>query len=101
MGFGSLQRRLYQEAEITFMQQVASQVAVAVDNVLHAASAQSAQHQLKHERDRASLLLEINNAVVSHLDLRELLRVVSACRGILSLRFRDSGVARPCAELSK
>jgi len=84
MGFGSLQQRIYQESEITFMQQVASQVAVAVDNVLHAASAHSAQQHLKHERDRASLLLDINNAVVAHLDLRELLKVVSEClhRGI-------------------
>ena len=52
MGFGSYQRRTYQEAEINFMQQVANQVAVAVDNVLHAASAQSAQQQLEYERDR-------------------------------------------------
>ena len=34
MGFGSLQQRAYQEAEINFMQQVAKQVAVAVDNAL-------------------------------------------------------------------
>jgi formate hydrogenlyase transcriptional activator len=79
MGFGSYQRRTYQEAEINFMQQVANQVAVAVDNVLHAASAQSAQQQLKYERDRLSLVLEINNAVVSHLELRELLKAISAC----------------------
>ena len=79
MGFGSYQRRSYQEAEINFMQQVANQVAVAVDNVLHAASAQSAQQQLKYERDRLSLVLEINNAVVSHLELRELLKAISAC----------------------
>ena len=39
MGFGSFQRRAYQEAELNFMQQVANQVAVAVDNVLHAESA--------------------------------------------------------------
>ena len=49
------------------MQQVANQVAVAVDNVLHAESAQSAQQQLAHERDRQRLLLEVNNAVVSNL----------------------------------
>ena len=79
MGFGSYQRRTYQEAEINFMQQVANQVAVAVDNVLHAASAQSAQQQLKYERDRLRLVLEINNAVVSHLELRELLKAISAC----------------------
>lgn len=81
MGFGSYQRRTYQEAEINFMQQVANQVAVAVDNVLHAASAQSAQQQLKYERDRLRLVLEINNAVVSHLELPKLLKAISGCLG--------------------
>ena len=52
MGFGSKHRRVYQEAEIDFMQQVAKQVAVAVDNVLHDESARSAQRQLTRERDR-------------------------------------------------
>ena len=51
------------------MQQVARQVAVAVDNVLHEESARQAQQQLTRERDRVRLLLEVNNAVVSHLDL--------------------------------
>src|SRR5215510_9830811 len=81
MGFGSYQRRAYQEPEINFMQQVANQVAVAVDNVLHAASAQSAQQQLKYERDRLRLVLEINNAVVSHLELPKLLKAISGCLG--------------------
>ena len=78
MGFGSLQRRTYQEAELNFMQQVAKQVAVAVDNVLHDESAQSAQEQLIHERDRVRLLLEVNNAVVSHLDLRDIFMTTSS-----------------------
>jgi formate hydrogenlyase transcriptional activator len=34
--------------------------------------------QLTRERDRLRLLLEVNNAVVSHLDLRDLLRAISA-----------------------
>jgi formate hydrogenlyase transcriptional activator len=79
MGFGSFQRRAYQAAELDFMQQVAKQVAVAVDNVLHDESAQSSQQQLTHERDRVRLLLEVNNAVVSHLDLDDLFTAVSAC----------------------
>ena len=79
MGFGSKQRRVYQEAEVDFMQQVAKQVAVAVDNVLHDESAQAAQRQLTHERDRVRLLLEVNNAVVSHLSLDDLFPAVSAC----------------------
>jgi formate hydrogenlyase transcriptional activator len=78
MTFGSLERRVYQEAEIDFMQQVAKQVAVAVDNVLHDESARSAQQQLREQHDRLKLLLDVNNSVVSALDLRELLKVVSA-----------------------
>jgi formate hydrogenlyase transcriptional activator len=34
MGFGSLQRRTYQEVDLNFMQQVAKQIAVAVENAL-------------------------------------------------------------------
>jgi formate hydrogenlyase transcriptional activator len=79
MSFASLQPRSYQEAEINFMQQVAKQVAVAVDNVLHDESARSAQQQLTRERDRVRLLLEVNNAVVSHLSLDDLFPAVSAC----------------------
>jgi len=78
MGFGSKQRRDYQEAEIRFMQQVAKQVALAVDNVLHDESARAAQEQLRLERDRVQLLLDVNNAVVTHLNLDELFPAVSA-----------------------
>lgn len=79
MGFGSLQKRAYQENELYFMKEVAKQVAVAVDNVLHAERAQSAEQHLQYERDRMRLLLEVNNAVVSHLDLRDVFIAVSAC----------------------
>lgn len=79
MGFGSQQKQNYQEAEVEFMQQVAKQVAVAVDNVLHDESAQDAQRRLTQESSRMRLLLEVNNAVVSHLSLDELFPAVSAC----------------------
>jgi formate hydrogenlyase transcriptional activator len=79
MGFGSLRKKSYPEADLNFMQQVARQVAVAVDNVLHEASAREAQQELARERDRVRLLLEVNNAVVSHLDLDELFPAVSTC----------------------
>jgi formate hydrogenlyase transcriptional activator len=79
MGFGSLQKRLYHDAELNFMQQVAKQVAVAVDNALNSESAVASQRQLERERDRQRLLLEVNNAVVSHLGLEDLFPAVSAC----------------------
>jgi formate hydrogenlyase transcriptional activator len=78
IGFGSLQMRGYQKADFAFMQQVAKQVAVAVDNALNFEEAQSIQEQLKEEHDRLKLLLDVNNTIVSALDLRELLNAVSA-----------------------
>jgi formate hydrogenlyase transcriptional activator len=79
LGFGSLTQRTYRDTDLSFMQQVANQVAVAVDNVLHDESAQSAQRELMRDRDRLQLLLEVNNAVVSHLDLDDVYTAVSTC----------------------
>jgi formate hydrogenlyase transcriptional activator len=78
IGFGSMHRRAYQESEVNFMRHVAKQVAVAVDNALNFEQAQSLQKQFKGERDHLSLLLEVNNALVSTLNLSELLSAVSA-----------------------
>ncbi len=77
LAFGSSHKSAYSESDVSFLQQVARQVAVAVDNAINFERAQSVQQQLKEERDRLSLLLEVNNTVVSALDLRELLRAVS------------------------
>jgi formate hydrogenlyase transcriptional activator len=78
MGFGSLQKHEYHGSEIAFMQEVAKQVAVAVDNVLHEESARAMQRELARERDRFRLLLEVNNAVVSHLNMDDVFASVSA-----------------------
>src|SRR5438445_2913803 len=78
LGFGSLQEAAYGDADLDLLQQVAKQVAVAVDNALNDESAQSAQRQLTHERDRLRLLLEVNNAVVSRLDLRDVFAATTA-----------------------
>src|SRR6185295_15529641 len=77
LGFGSLEPKSYTEPDIEFMVHVANQVAVAVDNVLHDSSAKHAQTQLQRERDRLQLLLEVNNAVVSHLSMDKVLDAVS------------------------
>jgi formate hydrogenlyase transcriptional activator len=79
MGFGSVQPNAYDAADLEFLQQVAAQVAVAVDNALNSQNTQIYQHELARERDRLRLLLEINNALVSTLDLHQLLTSISAC----------------------
>jgi formate hydrogenlyase transcriptional activator len=77
LAFGSRFEEAYAEADVIFLQQVARQVAVALDNALNFERAQSVQEQLKEERDRLGLLLDVNNAVVSVLDLHDLLKAVS------------------------
>jgi formate hydrogenlyase transcriptional activator len=77
LGFGSLTQRVYQPSDVAFMQQVASQIAVTVDNVLHDESERQAQRELQRERDRLRVLLEVNNAVVSRLDLEPMFRAIS------------------------
>ncbi len=79
MGFGCKDVNGCSDESLKFMQQVVKQVAVAVDNALNFESARSSEQKLARERDRSQLLLEMNNAVVSRLDLRELLRAISAC----------------------
>jgi len=78
LAFGSSLESAYAETDVIFLQQVARQVAVAVDNALNFEQAQSVQTQLKEDRDCLSLMLEVNNAVVSVLDLHELLNAVAA-----------------------
>jgi formate hydrogenlyase transcriptional activator len=78
LAFGSRIEAAYSEVDVIFLQQMARQVAVALDNARNFEQAQSVQQQLKDERDRLSLLLEVNNTIVSVLDLHELLNAVSA-----------------------
>ena len=67
MGFSSLEKEAYREADLEFLQQVGDQVAVAVDNVFH-------HQELTHDHDRLRLLLEVSEAIASHRDLEELFR---------------------------
>ena len=76
--FGSLHKGAYAAEDVEFMEQVARQVAVAVDNALNFESARAYEQQLARERDRLRALLEINNAVVSCLDRKQLFHAISA-----------------------
>jgi formate hydrogenlyase transcriptional activator len=62
----------YDQLDLEFAKLVAAQTAVAVEAQYH-------QHKLARERDRSQLLLEINNTLVSNLNLGELLSAISNC----------------------
>src|SRR5436853_2006997 len=74
MGFGRLVPQRITDTELQFMERVASQVAVAVDNAINFATSQAYQSQLARQRDRLQVLLEINNLLITSRELPELFR---------------------------
>src|SRR5205085_9835649 len=49
------------------------------DNALNFERARAAEEEANRQSERRQLLLEINNAMVSQLDLRSLIKSISAC----------------------
>ena len=54
-------------------------MAVAVDNVINFQSARTAEIELNRRLEQLRLLLDVGKSIASHLDLRELLGVISDC----------------------
>jgi len=84
------------ESQLDFMRQIAAQVAVAVDNTLNFEKAEKYQRQLARERDRLQVLLEITNALVSELDIRELFPSITAClRRVMPSEYSSLALLEP------
>lgn len=102
MGFGRVLPRRITETELQFMQRVASQVAVAVDNALNFATSQAFQKQLAHERDHLQVLLEVNNLLVSTRDLPEVFRgIITALEKVIHHDFTSLALLDPVSGLLK
>src|SRR5881398_2945255 len=79
LSFASQDEDAFSDADVEVLQELTSQVALAVDNTLHHEAAQRAQQELASERDRLRLLLEVNNALVSNLEPRALFSAIATC----------------------
>jgi formate hydrogenlyase transcriptional activator len=102
MGFGRLAPQSVTDGELQFMQRVASQVAVAVDNALNLESSLAYQMQLAHERDRLRVLLEVNNVLVTSLELPELFRgIVSTLQRVVHHDYTSLALLDPVTGLLK
>jgi formate hydrogenlyase transcriptional activator len=77
MGLGGSEPSAFDRADLEFLAHVARQVAVAVENVLNYEAAQCYQGELARQRDRLQVVLDVTNAMVANLDLRELFQAVS------------------------
>jgi len=102
MGFGRLVPQCITDTELQFMQRVASQVAVAVDNALNFESSQVYQKQLSLERDRLRVLLEINNVLVTSRELPEVFRaIVSTLMRVIHHDYTSLALLDPASGLLK
>jgi len=77
LSFASRKEGAFSAADVELLRQLSPHVALAVDNALHQKDAEEAQHALARERDRLRLLLEVNNTLVSNLELRPLFGAVT------------------------
>ena len=75
---GSKQPEAYSNDEVRFLSLIADMIASALAGALNFEAMQKTQADLQGEKDRLQLLLELNNQVVSNLELRTLLRAISA-----------------------
>src|SRR5262249_7119744 len=93
LGFTSAHPEAFEPADVEFLQQLAGQVALAVDNALQHETAEHAQQALARERDRLRLLLEVNNALVSNLEPRALFGAIAMClRRVVSHEYTSLAV---------
>jgi formate hydrogenlyase transcriptional activator len=58
--------------EVRLLEQIGRQLAIAIENALHFDEAERFRREAAAGRDRLRLLLDVNNAVVGHLDPHEL-----------------------------
>jgi formate hydrogenlyase transcriptional activator len=79
LSVASRELNAFPPARIGFLNELASLIALAVDNALHHEDAERAQRELTHDRDRLRLLLEVTTALGSSLDRRALFSAISSC----------------------
>jgi formate hydrogenlyase transcriptional activator len=102
MGFGRTVPERMTDTVLQFMQRVASQVAVAVDNALNYQNSQAYQQQLARERDRLQVLLEINNVLVTSREFPELFRgIISTLQRVIHHDYTSLALLDPVSGLLK
>jgi formate hydrogenlyase transcriptional activator len=75
--FARESRNAFSKNEIDLLSLIAQHVALAIDDRLNFAHSEAVRAQLESERNKLQLILDLNNSVVSNLELREVLQSVS------------------------
>ncbi|MBZ5704433.1 MAG: sigma 54-interacting transcriptional regulator [Acidobacteriia bacterium] len=92
LGLGSSQVNAYQEEDLRLLQRVAELVALAVGNSL-------AQQALQEEKGRLQTLLEVNQALVSSLDVQQMFPAISeSLRRVMKVEYASLALCEPEAD---
>ena len=84
LGVASTKPNQYGDTDVSFLREVAAQIAMAVENMSVYARISALHAQVAHAAERARVLLEINNLMISNLTQDALFRaIVQAVRRIL------------------
>jgi formate hydrogenlyase transcriptional activator len=75
--FAAREKGEFRPEDVELMASVAEHVSVALESALASDAAEAYQRKLARKRDRLGLLLEINNHIVTKLDINELFRAAS------------------------
>ena len=78
LGIASGPGSTYSAEDVGFLRQVAHVAALAIDDSINLRRVEAARAELQHQNERLQLLLNLTNRITSNLELRELLRAVSA-----------------------
>ena len=78
LGIASAPGATYGPEDIDFLRLIARVVAFAIDDGLNLRKAQVAQAELQCQNNRLQLLLTLTNRITSNLELRDVLRAISA-----------------------
>jgi formate hydrogenlyase transcriptional activator len=94
--FASARPDAYSPEDLEFMQLVARQAAVVLENVLSREAAAASREELARERDHLRTRLKIHQAVADKLDTRELFSAISLClREALNVEYASLALFDP------
>lgn len=88
--FARKRRSAFSTEEVGLLSVIANYVALAIDYRFNLAYSEAVRSQLENERTKLRVILDLNNSVVSNLDLREILHSISP---IIRNTLRLDGVA--------
>ena len=77
LNVGRLEDRDYSADEIALLEQLARQIAIPIENALHYEQARRFERDAAAQRDSLKVLLDLNNAIASELDLKQLIPTIS------------------------